>query len=166
LAEGGSANCPPSIRDGRDGVEVSSSSARETPRERARRAVSKVAMATSGINLVGPEAWEYDVLAVAESGGVSLRHVAFDIFAAEGLVERYGIPEERFKGLLARLELLYSVENPYHCALHAAVRVEPEPAPATRKPATRRRALAHDRLARTNNERPVLSSLSAGSPSS
>lgn len=122
-------------------------------------------MATSGINLVGPEAWEYDVLAVAESGGVSLRHVAFDIFAAEGLVERFGIPEERFKGLLARLELLYSVENPYHCALHAAVRVEPEPAPATRKPATRR-ALARDRLARTNNERPVLSSLSAGSTSS
>ena len=63
----------------------------------------------------GPEAWEYDVLAVAETGGVSLRHIAFDI------------PEERFKALLERLELLYSVENPYHCALHAAVRLRPPP---------------------------------------
>ena len=71
----------------------------------------------------GPETWEYDVLAVAETGGVSLRHIAFDIFAREGLVEHFGIPEERFKALLERLELLYSVENPYHCALHAAVRV-------------------------------------------
>ena len=70
----------------------------------------------------GPEAWEYDVLAVAETGGVSLRHIAFDIFAREGLVEAFNIPEERFKALLERLELLYSVENPYHCALHAAVR--------------------------------------------
>jgi len=71
----------------------------------------------------GPEAWEYDVLATAETGGVSLRHIAFGIFRAEGLVEAFGVPEERFKALLERLELLYSVENPYHCALHAAVRV-------------------------------------------
>ena len=75
----------------------------------------------------GPEAWEYDVLAVAETGGVSLRHIAFDIFAREGLVEAFGIPEERFKALLERLELLYSVENPYHCALHAAVRLRAPP---------------------------------------
>lgn len=75
----------------------------------------------------GPEAWEYDVLAVAETGGVSLRHIAFDIFAREGLVEAFDIPEERFKALLERLELLYSVENPYHCALHAAVRLRPPP---------------------------------------
>ena len=52
----------------------------------------------------GPETWEYDVLAVAETGGVSLRHIAFDIFAREGLVEQFGIPEERFKALLERLE--------------------------------------------------------------
>ena len=38
-------------------------------------------MEASDINLVGPESWEYDVLAVAEFGGVSLRHVAFDIFS-------------------------------------------------------------------------------------
>ena len=122
-------------------MDVSSSSARKSPRERALRAGSKATMEASDINLVGPESWEYDVLAVAEFGGVSLRHVAFDIFQAEGLVERFGIPEERFKGLLARLELLYSVENPYHCALHAAVRRTP----------------ARDRLARTHDERIVLS---------
>jgi len=81
----------------------------------------------------GPEAWEYDVLAVAETGGVSLRHIAFDIFAREGLVEAFDIPEERFKALLERLELLYSVENPYHCALHAAVRLR-HPPPETRAP--------------------------------
>jgi len=138
-------------------VDVSSSSARKSPRERALRAGSKVTMEASDINLVGPESWEYDVLAVAEFGGVSLRHVAFDIFQAERLVERFGIPEERFKGLLARLELLYSVENPYHCALHAAVSVEPEPAPLTRRPATKRRTPARDRLARTHDERIVLS---------
>jgi hypothetical protein len=84
----------------------------------------------------GPEAWEYDVLAVAETGGVSLRHIAFDIFAREGLVDAFGIPEERFKALLERLELLYSVENPYHCALHAAVRLRAPP-PRTRAPPTR-----------------------------
>ena len=67
-----------------------------------------------------PASWDYDVLSVAESGGVSLRHIAFDIFAQEGLVARFGIPVERFQALLERLELLYSVENPYHCALHAA----------------------------------------------
>ena len=84
----------------------------------------------------GPETWEYDVLAVAETGGVSLRHIAFDIFAREGLVDAFGIPEERFKALLERLELLYSVENPYHCALHAAVRLRAPP-PRTRAPPTR-----------------------------
>jgi cAMP-specific phosphodiesterase 4 len=39
-------------------------------------------------------------------------------------VDAFNIPQERFKALLARVELLYSVENPYHCALHAAVRRE------------------------------------------
>jgi hypothetical protein len=90
-------------------------------RSRDRAPDGRCAMAAS--DGPGPETWEYDVLAVAETGGVSLRHIAFDIFAREGLVEHFGIPEERFKALLERLELLYSVENPYHCALHAAVRV-------------------------------------------
>ena len=70
-----------------------------------------------------PADWEYDVLQLAESGGVSLRHIAFTIFEEEGLVGKFGIPDERFKSLLQRLEDLYSVENPYHCALHAAVSV-------------------------------------------
>ncbi|MDA9097792.1 hypothetical protein N9L76_02540 [bacterium] len=87
-----------------------------------RSCLGTVDMASSVPDGPGPEAWEYDVLAVAETGGVSLRHVAFDIFQAEGLIEGFAVPEQRFRGLLERLELLYSVENPYHCALHAAVR--------------------------------------------
>jgi hypothetical protein len=96
----------------------------------------------------GPETWEYDVLAVAETGGVSLRHIAFDIFAREGLVEHFGIPEERFKALLERLELLYSVENPYHCALHAAVRVRRA---ARLKAALRVPALSRPRAPKNNS---------------
>ncbi|EEH56435.1 uncharacterized protein MICPUCDRAFT_4565, partial [Micromonas pusilla CCMP1545] len=64
--------------------------------------------------------WEYDVLAAAESGGYGLKGIAFEIFHGEGLVDAFAIPHARFKSLLARIELLYSVENPYHCALHAA----------------------------------------------
>ena len=47
---------------------------------------------------------------------------AWDIFQSTGVTERFGVPDERFKAFLGRMELLYSVENPYHCALHAAVR--------------------------------------------
>ena len=79
-----------------------------------------VALARQMNDSSSPASWDYDVLSVAESGGVSLRHIAFDVFAQEGLVARFGIPVERFQALLERLELLYSVENPYHCALHAA----------------------------------------------
>ena len=79
-----------------------------------------VALARQMSDSSSPASWDYDVLSVAESGGVSLRHIAFDVFAQEGLVARFGIPVERFQALLERLELLYSVENPYHCALHAA----------------------------------------------
>ena len=74
----------------------------------------------SGGASVGPDAWEYDVLAAAESGGYGLKGIAFEIFHGEGLVDAFAIPHARFKSLLARIELLYSVENPYHCALHAA----------------------------------------------
>lgn len=56
------------------------------------------------------------------SSGASLTSIAFDIFKSEGLVDGFNIPDERFKALLNRVELLYLVENPYHCALHAAVR--------------------------------------------
>ena len=51
-----------------------------------------------------------------------MREVAWDIFQSTGVTERFGVPDERFKAFLGRMELLYSVENPYHCALHAAVR--------------------------------------------
>jgi len=69
-----------------------------------------------------PQSWEFDVLAAAEAGGCGLREVAWEIFQSTGVTERFGVPDERFKAFLGRMELLYSVENPYHCALHAAVR--------------------------------------------
>ena len=66
-----------------------------------------VALARQMSDSSSPASWDYDVLSVAESGGVSLRHIAFDVFAQEGLVARFGIPVERFQALLERLELLY-----------------------------------------------------------
>ena len=69
-----------------------------------------------------PSTWEFDVLAAAEGGGCGLREVAWEIFESTGVTARFGVPDERFQAFLGRMELLYSVENPYHCALHAAVR--------------------------------------------
>ncbi len=69
-----------------------------------------------------PQSWEFDVLAAAEAGGCGLTEVAWAIFQSTGVTERFGVPDEMFKAFLGRIELLYSVENPYHCALHAAVR--------------------------------------------
>ena len=69
-----------------------------------------------------PSTWEFDVHAAAEGGGCGLREVAWEIFESTGVTARFGVPDERFQAFLGRMELLYSVENPYHCALHAAVR--------------------------------------------
>ena len=93
-----------------------------------------------------PSTWEFDVLAAAEGGGCGLREVAWEIFESTGVTARFGVPDERFQAFLGRMELLYSVENPYHCALHAAVRPD-DIAPANYPPASSPKIIFQSRSA-------------------
>ena len=70
--------------------------------------------------------------------------VAWEIFESTGVTARFGVPDERFQAFLGRMELLYSVENPYRCALHAAVRPD-DIAPANYPPASSPKLLFQSR---------------------